>query len=51
VAPQPLEGDVPAVDAVLLLAVDRVVGHAGVEPDDDVPDSLEFIVFNENLAF
>jgi len=41
VAPEPLEGDVPTVDAVLLLAVDRVVGHLRVEPDDDVADSLK----------
>ena len=30
-------GDVPAVHPVLLLAVDGVVGHGGVEPHDDRP--------------
>jgi len=39
-APKSLEGDVPTVDTVLLLVVDRVVRHLRVEPDDDVPDGL-----------
>ena len=39
VAPEPLEGDVVAVDAVFLLGVDRVVGHARVEPHDYRPHS------------
>ena len=39
--PDPLEGDVPTVDAVFLLAVDRVVGHLRVEPSDDVSNGLE----------
>ena len=41
VTPDPFEGDVPTVDAILLLAVDRVVGHLRVEPGDDVAYSLE----------
>ena len=38
VTPEPLEGDVVAVDAVLLLGVDRVVGHARIEPHDYRPN-------------
>ena len=41
VTPKSFNGDVPAVDAVLLFAVEGVVAHLGVEPDDDVADSLE----------
>ena len=40
-APESLEGDVPAVNAVLLFAIDGVVRHLGVEPDDDVANSLQ----------
>ena len=40
-------GDVPAVRAVLLFAVDCVVLHFGVEPDDHTPDRLVVLVDEE----
>jgi hypothetical protein len=41
VTPETLEGDVPTVNAVLLFAIHRVVGHLRIEPDDYVTHRLE----------
>ena len=40
-------GDVPAVHPVLLLTVNGVVGHAGVNPDNDGPDCGPVLVEQE----
>ena len=37
VAPYPVDGDVPAVDAILLLTVNRVVLHLRVDPHNHRP--------------
>ena len=49
VTPETLEGDVPAVDAVLLLAVQRVISHLWIEPDNYITHRLEknnILLFN-----
>ena len=45
---EPVPGDVPAVHAVVLLAVDGVVGHLRVNPDDD--GSHRVIILNKTSS-
>ena len=45
VAPYPVDGDVPAVDAILLLTVDRVVLHLRVNPNDHRPDGVVVLTY------
>ena len=46
---EPVPGDVPAVHAVVLLAVDGVVSHLWINPDDD--GSYRVIILNKHKEY
>ena len=48
VTPELLRRNIPTVGPVLLLTVHGVVGHAGIEPDDDCPDGV-VVLMDEKL--